>query len=124
VLRNLVSNAARYGGQSKRVRIWQRGAMGIVAVEDDGPAIPAESLDSIFSAYGRAHDRPGRTDSVGLGLTVSRQLARMMGGDVSYGHDGRWTSFQLSLPSSVAATTRAIYASPEAAMAAHGMSAE
>lgn len=38
-------------------------------------AIPHEA---IFSAYGRAHDRPGRTDSVGLGLTVSRQLAQMM----------------------------------------------
>ena len=121
VLRNLVSNAARYGGENKRARIWLRGVMGVVAVEDDGPAIPDNSIDSIFTAYGRAHDRPGRTDSVGLGLTVSRQLARMMGGDVTYGHDGRWTSFQLSLPMSVMATSRAICAAPDEAMAAHGM---
>lgn len=121
VLRNLVSNAARYGGERKRARIWLRGVMGVVAVEDDGPAIPDGSIDDIFTAYGRAHDRPGRTDSVGLGLTVSRQLARMMGGDVTYDHDGRWTSFQLSLPMSVMATSRAICAAPEEAMAAHGV---
>ncbi|MDJ0952419.1 MAG: HAMP domain-containing sensor histidine kinase [Acidimicrobiia bacterium] len=121
VLRNLVSNAMRYGGPTKRVALHRRGVLGIVSVQDDGPAIPPEDLDTIFAAYGRAHDRPGRTDSVGLGLTVSRQLARMMGGDVSYSHDGRWASFQLTLPLAVTDTAKAIRADPAEALAAHGV---
>ena len=122
ILRNLVSNAARYGGETKRIRISRRGVMGVVVVQDDGDAIPAAQADTIFSAYGRAHDRPGRTDSVGLGLTVSRQLARMMGGDVKYSHDGKWAAFELSLPLAVTDTAQAICAAPQAALAAHGVS--
>ena len=123
VLRNLVSNAVRYGGPDKRIRLSVRGVMGIVVVQDNGEAIPASQVETIFTAYGRAHDRPGRTDSVGLGLTVSRQLARMMGGDVSYSHDGKWAAFQLSLPLAVTGTAEAICASPEAAMVVHSLRA-
>jgi signal transduction histidine kinase len=119
ILRNLVSNAQRYGGPVKRVIIGDHGAMAVVEIQDNGPAIPEEQIDEIFSAYGRVHDRPGRTDSVGLGLTVSRQLARLMGGDVAYGHDGTWASFRLTLPRSVADTARAISGSPRQASAAH-----
>jgi len=121
VLRNLVSNAQRYGGKKKRVRISRSGIMGIVRVQDNGEPIPATESESIFAAYGRAHDRPGRTDSVGLGLTVSRQLARMMGGDVTYSHDGKWAAFELSLPLSVTETAEAICTSPTTALAAHGV---
>ncbi len=119
VLRNLVSNSARYGGPNKRIRLSTRGVLGVVEVQDDGEAIPAAHIEGIFTPYGRAHDRPGRTDSVGLGLTVSRQLARMMGGDVTYRHDGKWATFELALPLSVATTAQAICASPEAALAVH-----
>ncbi len=122
ILRNLISNASRYGGEKKRIRLSRRGVMGIVQIQDDGEAIPASQVETIFTAYGRAHDRPGRTDSVGLGLTVSRQLARMMGGDVTYSHDGKWAAFELSLPLAVTDTTDAIYASPATALAAHGVS--
>jgi signal transduction histidine kinase len=119
ILRNLVSNAIRYGGSHKRVRLSRRGVLGIVQVQDTGDPIPAHQVETIFTAYGRAHDRPGRTDSVGLGLTVSRQLARMMGGDVAYSHDGRWAAFEFSLPLSVTAVAQAIVAAPEEARAAH-----
>jgi signal transduction histidine kinase len=93
--------------------------MGIVSVEDNGPPLSNEALETIFSAFGRAHDRPGQTDSVGLGLTVSRQLARMMGGEITYHHDGRWGSFRLSLPMAVSETTSAIFAAPATASAVH-----
>lgn len=98
ILRNLLSNAARYGGDNVRVRMSTADQIGVVSVEDDGPPIDEEELDVIFAAYGRAHQRPGRTDSVGLGLTVSRQLARLMGGDVVYCHEDGWSRFVLTLP--------------------------
>lgn len=121
ILRNLVTNAVRYGGQKRRVSVSRRGALAIVEIRDNGKAIPQQLVDEIFTAYGRAHDRPGRTDSVGLGLTVSRQLARMMGGDVTYSHDGQWACFELALPLSVAELARTICDSPASALAAHGV---
>ena len=98
ILRNLISNAGRYGGPGLRIRVYPTATGSAVAVEDDGDPIPDDRLDQIFMAYGRAHDRPGRTDSVGLGLTVSRQLARLMGGDVTHSRQGKWTVFELALP--------------------------
>ncbi len=123
ILRNLLSNAGRYGGPIVRIRVFRTNTGGAVAVEDNGEPIPSEHAGLIFTAYGRAHDRPGRTDSVGLGLTVSRQLARLMGGDVTYSRHGGWTVFLLTLPGGTASATRAIYASPEAARLVHNVSA-
>ena len=123
VLRNLVSNCVRYGGAEKRIGLSRKGFSGVVAVQDTGPALPDDQIEEIFSAYGRAHDRPGRTDSVGLGLTVSRQLAQMMGGDVTYSHDGTWASFELRLPIAMKEMTQAMYAAPEEALLAHRVGA-
>jgi signal transduction histidine kinase len=101
ILRNLLSNAKRYGGPNVRIGVRTEDSTTTVSVEDDGDAIPVDQIDEIFTPYGRAHDRPGLTDSVGLGLTVSRQLARMMGGDVDYAHADGWSTFRLSLPATV-----------------------
>ncbi len=119
ILRNLTSNSLRYGGEQRRVTLRRSGIMGIVSIEDNGPPLSPEAVQTIFSAFGRAHDRPGQTDSVGLGLTVSRQLARMMGGDIDYHHDGRWGSFRLSLPMAVTETTSALFAAPDTASVVH-----
>ncbi|MDJ0959960.1 MAG: HAMP domain-containing sensor histidine kinase [Acidimicrobiia bacterium] len=119
ILRNLISNADRYGGGNIRVVISSSGAVGRVEVWDDGDPIPSEEAELIFTAYGRAHDRPGQTDSVGLGLTVSRQLAQLMGGDVTHVRNDGWTVFSLSLPAGTAGATEAIKASPETARLAH-----
>lgn len=119
ILRNLISNAERYGGERVWARVSTDGALARVDVADDGEPLSSESAAMIFDAYGRAHDRPGQTDSVGLGLTVSRQLARLMGGDVTYFHDGEWTVFSLTLPAGTAGTTAAIKAAPETALLAH-----
>ncbi|MDX2343710.1 MAG: ATP-binding protein [Acidimicrobiia bacterium] len=72
----------------------------ILSVGDNGAGVPDDRLDVIFSAFGRAHRRTGQTDSVGHGLTVGRQLARMMGGDVTYHRKPNWTSFELRVPTS------------------------
>ena len=97
ILRNLVVNARRYGGPSVRVIVEQHGDVVAVSVRDDGSAIAEEDRARIFEPYqGKIGSRnvPG---SVGLGLTVSRQLARLMDGDLSYDHDGVESIFTLTL---------------------------
>lgn len=98
ILRNLLTNAFRYGGDSISVVVRAAGGISTVRVCDDGPGIPSDEQESVFEAY-----QQGRTDtpvsgSVGLGLSVSRQLARMMDGDLTYRYDGGLSIFSLSLP--------------------------
>ncbi len=105
ILRNLVANAVRYGGPGVRVVVAAGGAEVTVEVRDDGPPLRAEERALVFEAYHRTPTAPGRPGSVGLGLTVSQRLARLMGGDVEYDHDGTEAIFRLRLP---AASTRLV----------------
>jgi two-component system sensor histidine kinase MtrB len=98
IVRNLITNADRYGGEAVTVEVYGDGTSAVLAVKDDGPGVPDDKLDLIFTAFGKAHQDPARTESVGLGLTVSRNLAQLMGGDVVYERSKGWTSFELHLP--------------------------
>ena len=99
ILRNLMVNAVRYGGDNVQVSVSSDGTdVVVVTVRDDGPGIPSEHRDEIFAPYRRVHDRAGLPGSVGLGLAVSRRLARLMSGDVTYTHDGTWSNFTLQVP--------------------------
>lgn len=98
IVRNLLTNADRYGGQRIVVKARSTGDATVLDVVDDGPGVPASHRAFIFEPYQRAHQIPGRTDSVGLGLTVSRQLARLMGGDLVYERTPEWSVFSLTLP--------------------------
>lgn len=102
ILRNLLVNAKRYGTSPIRVVVRNQGDMVAVEVRDHGEPIPTDERESIFGRYYRARQTPGVTASVGLGLTVSRELARIMGGDVTYSHDGE-SVFTLTLPNPVLA---------------------
>jgi len=97
ILRNLITNASRYGGSNISLHIEATPETVYVSVMDDGSGIPSDQVEAIFEPYQSAEAKaaPG---SVGLGLAVSRSMARMMNGDVTYDrHDGR-TRFTLSLP--------------------------
>jgi two-component system sensor histidine kinase/response regulator len=98
VLRNLVINAFRHGGWAVEVTAAEQDSWVVVAVTDDGPGLPKTEWEWIFDAYHSAHRVDGKPASVGLGLTVSRQLARLMGGDVRYCHDGHRSLFEVRLP--------------------------
>ena len=98
IIRNLLANANRYGGPLITVRLEERDHRSLVVVSDDGPGIPIEDQERIFQPYERAHERHGQPASVGLGLTVSRQLARLMGGDLYYRLGEGWSTFTLQLP--------------------------
>jgi signal transduction histidine kinase len=98
IIRNLLANAKRYGGPTIKVELGEVGEVSRVVVMDDGAGIPIEDRGRIFQPYERAHQRNGQTASVGLGLTVSRQLAGLMGGSLSYDHVDGWSTFTLELP--------------------------
>ncbi len=102
ILRNLVSNARRYGGPKIRMTCDSDGRMGWVEVRDDGTPISAEDQERIFQPFGRASGSRTHSHSVGLGLWVARELARIMGGDLAYAHDGSESIFRLSLPVALA----------------------
>ena len=103
ILRNLITNAIRYGGDVITVELGSSSdAFASLIVKDDGEAIPTEDQERIFEPYERAHHQP-QPGSIGLGLAVSRQLARLMGGDLTYRHQDGYSIFELFLP--VAAPT-------------------
>jgi len=98
VVRNLLQNAQRYGGDDVAILIERHGTTPIVIVSDDGPGVPLGSEETIFRAYERAHGSSAQPASVGLGLAVARQLARLMGGDLAYRRRAERTEFVLTLP--------------------------
>ncbi len=97
IVRNLFTNALRYGGDNLRFEISREEGMVSVCAIDDGEPIPPSDQARIFEPYHRAHHTPSQPGSVGLGLTVSRRLARLMGGDLVYRDDGA-NVFELTLP--------------------------
>lgn len=98
IVRNLLQNALRYGGDRTRVDIETRRGAVALCVSDNGRGIDPDDLATIFDPYQRANQTPGLTASVGLGLTVSRRLARLMGGDLTYRRTESWTVFEFTLP--------------------------
>ena len=97
IIRNLITNAKRYGGPNIRVVVGQKESRSVVEVRDDGKPLPRESRMKVFEPYARAERGERLAASVGLGLTVSRRLARHMGGDLTYDHDGQEAVFTLTL---------------------------
>ncbi len=98
IVRNLVTNALRYGGD----RIWSevevRGPTVVTTIVDDGPGVPVGAERTIFEAYGRGSNSVATPSSVGLGLAVSRQLAELMQGTLEYQRSEGLSRFELTLP--------------------------
>lgn len=97
LVRNLFMNAVEHGGPVRRAVMGRTGDVLFLEVRDSGSPLSAHDHERIFSAYETAHDRPGLTASVGLGLAVARRLARLMDGDLDYFHDGE-AVFRLTIP--------------------------
>ena len=67
-------------------------------ITDDGPGVPDRLRESLFEPYQHGSGTAGLTEPVGLGLFVSRTLARLMGGDLTYRREDGITIFELTLP--------------------------
>lgn len=96
IIRNLVSNAARYGGGKVEI-ILSADPQPTVQVLDDGPGIPASEWERIFSAHEQT-GTDGTRGALGLGLAISRQLAEIMNGSLSYSYVNGTSAFRLTLP--------------------------
>ncbi len=107
ILRNLVTNAMRYGGERIRIRGGHDAESCVVTVADDGAGVPVERREAIFDLYERAHSPSGLTGSVGIGLAVSRSLARLMDGELEYDFADGWSVFRLVVPAAAASSTSA-----------------
>ena len=102
VLLNLGSNALKFSPAGGIVRLAASGgADGMVSidVEDNGPGIPADRLGELFKPYSRLGVADRQVPGTGLGLVISLQLARGMGGDIAvHSGPGRGTRMELRLP--------------------------
>ena len=97
VVRNLLSNAIRYGGAGIHVFTETDGSRATVRVVDDGDGIAEDDRERLFGAYERGVGTDAAIGSIGLGLHISRRLAEMMDGTLEYHNDGT-SVFTLTLP--------------------------
>lgn len=85
VVRNLLENARKYGGEQVLVEGFGLGDHYVVVVADNGPGVPDGSIEMIFEHFEQLSKGDARSSSgIGLGLPIARRLARAMGGDVWY----------------------------------------
>ncbi|HEX6644801.1 MAG TPA: GAF domain-containing sensor histidine kinase [Gemmatimonadales bacterium] len=99
ILTNLLGNAIRHAQEGGTVTVAARGATGQIVIEvtDDGPGIPGEELERVFDVYMTKAGEESR--GTGLGLPLSRRLARLLGGELrAVEHGGRGAKFELVLP--------------------------
>lgn len=105
ILFNLVDNASKYAANASDRRVHLRASRRdrslFLDVSDHGPGIPPDVRRRLFrplskSAQEAANSAPG----IGMGLPLSRRLAREMGGDLTYENPPGWggTCFRLRLP--------------------------
>ena len=92
--RALVDNALLHTPPGTPVRIVAEGAT--LRVEDEGPGIPAEHREQVFTRFTRLEGT--RASGTGLGLAIARELAERMGGELTLDVRGGVTAFTLALP--------------------------
>jgi signal transduction histidine kinase len=87
ILRNLIENAHKYGGDQVLVEGSPYGEFYLVVVSDNGPGIPEPDVDRVFTHFEQLSKGDARSDKgIGLGLPIALRLARAMGGDLWYEH--------------------------------------
>ena len=103
LLRNLVSNAIKYGAPDAPVSVVLTGEEADVRLEviNSGPAIERSALDQIFDPLRRGPSQPEShhiDEGLGLGLYIVREVARAHGGEVYVHSDKEETVFTVRLP--------------------------
>jgi signal transduction histidine kinase len=113
ILRNLLSNAFKYGEGGVEISAIAKGDTVGLSVSNRGKEISESDRERIFDPYHRVPGNGPKPGGLGLGLAISRQLARLMGGELSYRYESGRSFFDLSLtrfeesPDELAAPTSA-----------------
>jgi signal transduction histidine kinase/ActR/RegA family two-component response regulator len=101
IIANLIGNAVKFsvrGRVEARVEITPAGRLAI-EIADTGPGLAADELDRAFEPFARVARTSAGTSGAGLGLSLARQLARLMGGDLTaHSAVGVGSCFRLELP--------------------------
>ena len=85
LLRNLIDNARSFSpkGGEVRVRLERRRGEAVVSVDDDGPGVPADNLETIFERFYTSRPKGAAFGgNSGLGLSIARQIAEAQGGKI------------------------------------------
>ncbi|MEO0487687.1 MAG: ATP-binding protein [Pseudomonadota bacterium] len=78
-IRNLIENAIKYGGAA-RARLFEQSGEVVLWIDDDGPGVPQDELETVFQPFRRlAQD----TQGTGLGLAIAQTIAIDQGGSLS-----------------------------------------
>jgi signal transduction histidine kinase/CheY-like chemotaxis protein len=105
IVMNLVGNAVKFTecGGIDLAATWRDGRL-LVEVKDTGPGIAESDLAGIFQPFIQVGRTNAQAEGTGLGLTISRELAALMGGSLTAWSDGRsGCLFRLELPAPLAA---------------------
>lgn len=95
ILQNLMENAIKYGdGHSIEIEISEEEGCRLISVKNSGCTLPDLELPHIFDSFWRGSNSQNVPGS-GLGLSICRQLANKMGGDIFAETDGAW--FQVTV---------------------------
>src|SRR5204863_375980 len=101
IVENLLANTVRHAPVSSTVWIGVREERdGVtILVEDDGPGIAPDLVESIFEPFRQGPDAPQHSPGVGVGLTLVRRFAELHGGRAWVeGREGGGASFRVFLP--------------------------
>lgn len=99
---NLMGNAVKFTPQGHinlNIKMENDNKTLVISIEDTGIGIPVESQEDIFGEFKKSVQHDYDSDGTGLGLAVSRKLARLLGGDIKLrSKPGKGSTFTLTVP--------------------------
>ncbi len=100
VVTNVVSNAVKYSGENKQVKItgFEENGYAVICVRDSGIGIPKEEMPKLFQRFFRASTSTG-IPGTGIGLNLVKSLVEMHYGSIEIDSEvGEWTEVTIKLP--------------------------
>ena len=101
VMNNLISNAIKYSpnGGVVKVKVWEESNQIVCSVTDQGMGVSQVDLENIFKPFHRSRATKGTIPGIGLGLSASRRIVELHGGELKVESTfGKGSTFYVVLP--------------------------